>query len=120
MLRLGESVRGGGGRSPAFDRVGLDLDRRTAIATDQVVMVAGRRTRPIEAFSLGGLEGVGVALIREIGERSIHGCEPDRRPAVTEPRVQILSADEAGVRIERVADGLPLPGIAFHAPIVGA
>jgi hypothetical protein len=66
-----------GGLRPLLDRIRLDLHREPAVAADQVMVVAGR-ARAVEALALGRLQGVRIALRRQVGERAVHRRESDR------------------------------------------
>ena len=57
-------------------RVGLDLDRESAVAADQVMVVATRSARAVQALALL-LQRVRLALLSEVGECPVHGCQAD-------------------------------------------
>ena len=59
---LGEPVGRGDRLGPALDGVPGDLDRETARAAHDVVVVVCRRTRAVDGFALGGADDVELAL----------------------------------------------------------
>jgi hypothetical protein len=76
VIRLRETVLGGNLASPLFDSIRLDLDRKTTIATNQVMVMSARGARTVEALALL-LQRVGLALSREIGKSTVHSRQPN-------------------------------------------
>jgi hypothetical protein len=63
VIRLGEPVLRGDVLRPQLDGIRLDLNRQSAVAADQMVVVAARRARTEEALALL-LQRIGFALAR--------------------------------------------------------
>ncbi len=76
VMGLGEAVLGGDRPGPLLDGIRLDLYRRAATAADQVVVVASGGAGPEQALALL-LQGVGVALGSQVGERTIDRGKAD-------------------------------------------
>ena len=89
---------GGGLARPLLDVGRLDLDRQPARAADQVVVVAARRARAVEALAVGALQRVRLALRGETGEGAVDRRQSDAGVLVAEHRVQALRAHEAAAR----------------------
>lgn len=118
VICLRETVIRGDRLGPAFNGIRLDLHRQATAATDQVVMVLTGSAGAIQALAIGRLQRVGLSLDREIRERTVHRREPDRGPGIAQTGMQSLSADEAIVAAERLANRFALPGVALHDQIL--
>lgn len=80
---------------PSFNALGLDFDRGSALAADQVVVMR-RRAGSKQGLAARGLQAVGLAGLGKIGERTINRGQADGRTVVAQGQVQLLRADEAG------------------------
>jgi hypothetical protein len=107
-------VLGRCGTCPLLDIGRFDLDGQPAGSADQVVVVTGALARAVQAFALGALQRVGVALRGEPGERAIHGCQANARVLLAQRRVQALRAHETRRVVERLAHPIALPRVALH------
>src|SRR6478735_8422754 len=113
VLGRREAVRGSRRACPLLDVGCLDLDGDAAGTADEVMVVAPRRARAVEALALGALQRIRVALGREAREGAVHGRESDARVVVAQRRVQALRAHEAARVGEGLADPLTLPRVAL-------
>jgi hypothetical protein len=116
-------VRRSSDARPFFDGTGFYLDRAAAVAADEVMVMSRGAAGAVQALTLGRVQRIGISLDRQIGERAVHGRKSDGGAAVAKPCVQVLGAHESGGRVERIADSLPLPGVALHGaycrPVAG-
>src|SRR5690606_31279634 len=118
VFRLGEAVFGGDGAGPLLHSIRLDLHRGSALAADEVVVVPGGAGAE-QALALL-LQRVSFALRLKVGERAVHGRQPDGRAALPQYGVQRLRAHESGFALEGFPYGLPLPRVALHGTTTSA
>ena len=112
MRDVGEAVLAGDPVGPALDRRALDLDRSSAVAADEVMVVPGaalavaapRRRAPRSASTSAGVD--------ERLEVAVDGRQPDLLAALLEDVVDLLRAGESVEVVEDGADGAALAGVA--------
>jgi hypothetical protein len=61
---------------PGFHLVGFNLNSLSALAADQVMVVAGS-AGTVEKFAVFALQAIGFGCRREVRERTVNGCEAD-------------------------------------------
>lgn len=114
MLGLAESV----GRSrlarPRLHLLGVNLDRRSAAQTNEVVMVVITRAGAIQILALGREQGIHSALANHVGQCSVNSGQTDRRAGVAHSAKERLGTDETMHLSQFGDDGFALPGVSLH------
>ena len=72
MANFDKSVSNSDAVGPTLDLIGVDLNGASAIATDQVMMVASGAGAK-QGLAVGRADAVGILVGCEVGERSIDG-----------------------------------------------
>ena len=93
VLDVGEAVLGAHLVRPALDRRALDLDGRTALAADDVVVVAGAAP-PVQRLAVVGAQGVQRLLVDHGLQGPVDGRQTDLVAAGDEARVDLLRRAE--------------------------
>ena len=119
MANFDKTVSNSDAGGPTLDLIGVDLNGASALAADQVMVVAGGAGAK-QRLAVGRADAVGILVGGEVGERSIDGGQPNRRPVCVQHLVQLLGTDKPDRLAERVTYGVFLPGVAFAAHLATA
>ena len=109
-MDVDESVGGGDLCGPRLHLPAADLDRRSALAADKMVVMVRGRTPPIHR-----LPGVGAHHVDQVGGRqclqgAIHGGQADVLATAAQFVVQVLGGTELLDGVEQRHDRTTLPG----------
>src|SRR3978361_2281011 len=96
---------------PALDGWALDLDRTSAAATDQVMVVA-RTALAVEHFAVVVAQGVDLFGVGQRLQAAVDRRQADRRAAVGEDVVDLLRTGESVEIAQNGDDCASLAGVA--------
>jgi hypothetical protein len=113
VLDLGEAVVLGDPCGPAFHRRSLHLHGLSAVAAQQVVVVAGGRAPPVHGLALAVAQGVHQAFLGHGRQDPVGGGQRHPDVPFVQEAVQFLRADEVRQAIQCGADGQALLGDAL-------
>lgn len=119
MANFDKTVSNSDARGPSLDLIGVYLNGASALAADEVMVVAGGAGAK-QGLAVGRADAVGILVGGEVGERAIDGGQPNRRSVGVQNLVQLLGTDKANRLAKGVTNRVFLPGVAFAAHLATA
>ena len=121
VLNVAESVLVGDVVGPPLDGGAFDLDGASAVAADEVVVVA-HRAASVGGFAVVGADQVELAAVGHHQQGAVDGCQPDVLTLVAEVVVDLAGGAEVVGAGEQVGDGGALPRVplrgGYHAALL--
>ena len=108
VLNVAEPVLVGDVVGPAFDSGAFDLDGASAVAADEMVVVA-HRAASVGGFAVAGADQVELAGVGHHQQGAVDGCQPNVLTLVAEVIVDLAGGAEVVGAGEQVGDGGTLP-----------
>jgi hypothetical protein len=106
---------------PPFDGGAFYLDGASAVAADEVVVVA-HGAAPVGGFAVVGADQVKLAGVGHHQQGAVHGCQANVFTVVAEVVVDLAGGAEVVGAGEEVGDGGALPGLSlrggYHAALL--
>jgi hypothetical protein len=90
VMSVGKAVGRGDRLSPLFYGICFNLHGLSALAANQVMVMAGGAARAIKVFTVGRGENIGPLVVNERREVSIHRGKTERVALSLEPAMQSL------------------------------
>ena len=108
VLDVAKPVLVGDVVGPPLDGGAFDLDRASAVAADEMVMVA-HRAASVGGFAVVGADQVELAGVGHHQQGAVHGCQPNVLTLVAEVVVDLAGGAELVGAGEQVGDSGALP-----------
>jgi hypothetical protein len=114
VLNVSEAVLVGDVVGPTLDGGAFYLDGASAVAADEVVVVA-HGAAPVGGFAVAGADHVELAGVGHHQQGSVDGCQPNVLTVVAEVVVDLACGAEVVGAGEQVGNGGALPGLSLRA-----